>query len=62
MALDAAGFEALCDDRAGAVEIIPHCGGLNTCQGFSYDTTTGLLSEHTCQGAATCAGWNCIVD
>ncbi len=55
-------FAARCEQRAGVVEDIPHCGGLNTCKGFSYDTTTSLLSEHSCKGAATCAGWNCIVD
>lgn len=62
MELDAAGFESMCDERSGRVEVIPHCGGLNTCKGFSFDLTTGLLSEHTCRGAATCTGWNCVID
>jgi hypothetical protein len=54
-------FTEQCDLREGTVEVIAHCRGLNTCQGFSYDITTDLLSEHTCKGAVTCAGWNCLV-
>lgn len=54
-------FTALCDERGGTVEIMPHCGGFATAKGFSYDSTTELLSEHTCQGANTCAGWNCAI-
>jgi hypothetical protein len=59
--LNVAEFTQKCDARGGTVEDIPHCGGLNTCKGFSYDLTTKLLSEHTCKGAATCAGWNCVI-
>jgi hypothetical protein len=58
--LDADGFKALCDARHGTVEVMPHCGGFATAAGFSYDTGTELLSEHTCKGANTCAGWNCV--
>lgn len=54
-------FKALCDARDGTVEVMPHCGGFATAAGFSYDTGTQLLSEHTCAGANTCGGWNCIV-
>lgn len=54
-------FTALCDKRSGTVEVMPHCGGFATAKGFSYDSTTQLLSEHTCKGANTCAGWNCVV-
>jgi hypothetical protein len=54
-------FKALCDERGGTVEIMPHCGGFATAKGFSYDSGTELLSEHTCQGANTCAGWNCAI-
>lgn len=54
-------FTALCDQRAGTVEVMPHCGGFASAKGFSYDMTTELLSEHTCMGANTCAGWNCVV-
>jgi hypothetical protein len=57
-----ADFTERCDARGGMVEVIPHCGGLNTCKGFSYDITTSLLSEHTCAKAATCTGWNCVID
>lgn len=60
--LDAAGFKALCDERHGTVEVMPHCGGFATARGFSYDTTNSMLSEHTCKGANTCAGWNCVTD
>jgi len=59
--LSAADFQGRCDERGGTVEVIPHCGGINTCKGFSYDQTTSELSEHTCAGAATCAGWNCLI-
>lgn len=54
-------FSAQCDERGGTVEVMPHCGGFATAKGFSYDSTTELLSEHTCQGANTCAGWNCAI-
>jgi protein-disulfide isomerase-like protein with CxxC motif len=60
--LDAAGFEALCAERHGTVEIMPHCGGFATAPGFAYDVTTQLLSEHSCKGANTCTGWNCVTD
>jgi hypothetical protein len=54
-------FTAKCDARAGTVEVMPHCGGFATAKGFSYDYTTQKLSEHTCKGANTCAGWNCAI-
>jgi hypothetical protein len=54
-------FTALCTERGGIVEVMPHCGGFATAKGFSYDSTTQLLSEHTCAGANTCAGWNCVI-
>lgn len=54
-------FTAQCDERGGTVEVMPHCGGFATGKGFSYDSTTEELSEHTCRGANTCAGWNCVV-
>ncbi len=54
-------FKALCDERGGTVEVMPHCGGFATAKGFSYDSTTELLSEHTCAGANTCSGWNCAI-
>jgi hypothetical protein len=53
-------FKALCDARGGTVELMPHCGGFATGKGFSYDSGTQLLSEHTCAGANTCGGWNCL--
>ncbi len=59
--LDAIGFKALCDERGGTVEVMAHCGGLATARGFAYDTTTSMLSEHTCKGANTCSGWNCVI-
>ena len=60
--LDAAGFKALCDEAGGTVEELAHCGGLATAPGFAYDVGTQEISEHTCKGANTCAGWNCITD
>lgn len=60
--LTAEDFQALCDARGGTVEVMAHCGGLASAAGFSYDTTTETLAEHTCKGANTCAGWNCITD
>ncbi len=60
--LDADGFKALCDERDGTVEVMAHCGGLASGKGFSYDTTTDMLSEHTCKGTNTCAGWNCVTE
>jgi len=60
--LDEAGFTKLCDARSGRVEVLAHCGGLATARGFSYDITTQELAEHTCKGANTCAGWNCITN
>ncbi len=54
-------FTAMCDERGGTVEVIPHCGGVNTCKGFAYDQTTEMLSEHTCKATNTCGGFNCIV-
>ena len=58
--LTEAQFTALCDERDGTVEVMPHCGGFATGKGFSYDNATLLLSEHTCAGANTCGGWNCL--
>lgn len=54
-------FTAECTARNGVFEIEPHCGGLNHCRGMSYDTTTQTLTEHTCRGTNTCAGFSCIV-
>lgn len=54
-------FTADCDARSGTVELHSHCGGLNSCQGFSYDTGTQVLTEHTCRALNTCAGYSCVV-
>ena len=54
-------FTALCDERGGSVEVMPHCGGFASAKGFSYDLGTQELSEHSCQGANTCGGWNCAI-
>lgn len=59
--LDVGAFTDLCDARGGTVEVMPHCGGFASAKGFSYDSTTQSLSEHTCKGANTCAGWNCAI-
>jgi hypothetical protein len=54
-------FRAMCDRRGGYIEIHPHCGGANTCRGFSYDEGTGDFTEHTCAGLNTCNGWSCVI-
>lgn len=56
-----ASFEADCTTRGGTFEIHPHCGGANACRGMSYDTDTKVLTEHTCKGLNTCAGYSCII-
>ena len=53
-------FTALCDSMNGIFEIQPHCGGSNACRGMSYDTGTQTLTEHTCRGTNTCAGYSCV--
>ncbi|MFO0627401.1 MAG: hypothetical protein U0325_17455 [Polyangiales bacterium] len=53
-------FESLCNRVGGTIEIHPHCGGANSCGGFSYDQTTGVYTEHTCQGLNTCTGYTCV--
>jgi hypothetical protein len=60
--LTADDFQTMCDARNGTVEVMAHCGGLASAPGFSYDIETQTLSEHSCKGANTCAGWNCITD
>ena len=54
-------FTADCDARNGTVELHAHCGGVNTCQGFSYDDATLVLTEHTCRALNTCSGYSCVV-
>jgi hypothetical protein len=54
-------FTAACDARHGVVEIPPHCGGFNTCMGFSWWADTGELTEHTCRGMSSCVGFSCVV-
>lgn len=54
-------FTAECTSRNGTLEIHSHCGGANSCSGMSYDTGTHVLTEHTCSGLNTCAGYSCIV-
>ena len=54
-------FTAACDSAGGYVEIHPHCGGANSCAGFSIDTDRGQYSEHTCAGLNTCTGFSCVI-
>ncbi len=58
--LGLADFTADCDEAGGVVEEHSHCGGLNTCAGFSYDTASDELIHHTCAGLNTCAGFSCV--
>jgi hypothetical protein len=54
-------FQTECSSRGGTFEIMPHCGGYNSCMGMSYDTGTQTLTEHTCRGLNTCAGYSCVI-
>jgi hypothetical protein len=54
-------FHDMCDQAGGIFEIQPLCGGSNACRGFAYDSGQTRLTEHTCQGTNTCAGYNCVV-
>lgn len=54
-------FTEECDERKGKVELHAHCGGLNSCKGFSYDDETHVLTEHTCKALNTCSGYSCVV-
>jgi len=54
-------FTADCDQRMGSVELHAHCGGVNSCQGFSFDDVTLVLTEHGCQGLNTCSGYSCVI-
>ena len=54
-------FTAACDAAGGYVEVHPHCGGANSCAGFSYDSDRGTYTEHTCAGLNTCTGYSCVI-
>ncbi|MFT3925862.1 MAG: hypothetical protein QM778_25185 [Myxococcales bacterium] len=54
-------FKDACDVAMGTMETHPHCGGMNSCRGFSYDRTTQVYSEHTCKQLNNCTGWSCVV-
>lgn len=54
-------FTAECDEVGGTVELHATCGGVNSCQGFSYDDATYVFTEHTCRGLNTCSGYSCVV-
>ena len=54
-------FTALCDRAGGYVEVHPHCGGANSCKGFSYDEGVHVWTEHTCAGLNTCNGFSCVI-
>jgi hypothetical protein len=55
-------FAAMCDASGGFIQTHPHCGGFNSCRGFSYDQTTTTFTTHTCAGLNTCTGWTCVED
>jgi len=54
-------FKARCATRGGVMELQPHCGGSNECRGMSYDSETQTLTEHTCRGTNSCAGFSCVI-
>jgi len=54
----------MCDGRGGYIQVHGSCGGVNSCQGFSYgDWGPGaaMLTEHSCSGANGCQGLSCAV-
>jgi hypothetical protein len=53
-------FTAECTDQHGKLEMHSHCGGMNSCKGFSYDTSSHVFSEHTCKALNTCSGFSCV--
>lgn len=55
-------FTAMCDEAGGVVETHAHCGGTASGPGFSYDSETDELTEHTCAGINTCTGFSCVID
>ena len=64
--LTEAQFKTMCDAKGGSFEIVAECSGHATCKGFSYDdgTVSGnppQLTEHTCRGVNTCAGYSCVI-
>jgi hypothetical protein len=54
-------FTDECNQRGGVLEVEPECGGHNSCRGISWDTGTETITEHTCKGMNTCAGYSCII-
>jgi hypothetical protein len=54
-------FKSECMQQQGKLEMHSHCGGMNSCNGFSYDTTTQVFTEHTCKALNTCSGYSCVV-
>lgn len=55
-------FTVMCNEANGVVEVHAHCGGVVSGPGFSYDSDTDALTEHTCAGVNTCTGFSCVVD
>jgi hypothetical protein len=54
-------FTEECDDQQGEVELHAHCGGVNSCKGFSYDDETFVFTVHSCKALNTCSGYSCVV-
>jgi len=53
-----------CDERGGYTEIHGACGGVNSCNGFSFGDwgpDAAALTEHSCTGANGCLGLSCVV-
>lgn len=53
-------FAATCEARGGVVQTHASCSGANTCAGLSYHSSSGKLSEHSCQAMNICAGMSCV--
>ena len=54
-------FTVMCNGLGGFIEIHPHCGGMNSCSGFSFDTNDGTFTQHNCASLNTCTGYSCVV-
>jgi hypothetical protein len=52
-------FQALCDERDGWSYTLAACAGAALCKGLSL--TGDVLTDHSCKGVNSCAGFGCVV-
>ncbi len=53
-------FTSTCEGRGGVLQTHASCSGSNSCAGLSYHSSSGKLSEHSCQALNICAGMSCV--